>query len=62
MHRLLNMTKSEGIKQKKQGWFYSREYYIYIFTIISKGAAFLLQGLTHNEEAKLRRYNLKLKE
>ena len=32
--------------------------YIY-FTNISKGTAFLLQGLTYNDEVKLRRYNLK---
>ena len=38
---------SENIKQNKQGWFYSREY-IYIFTNISEGTAFLLQGLTYN--------------
>ena len=32
------------MKQKKQGWFYSRDY-IYIFTNISESTAFLFQGL-----------------
>ena len=32
--------------------------YIYNFTNISEGTAFLLQVLTFNEEVKLRRYNL----
>ena len=31
-------------------------------TNISEGTAFLLEGLTYNEEVKLRRYNLKIKE
>ena len=48
-------------KQKKQGWFHSQEY-VYISTNISEGTAFLLEGLTYNEEVKLRRYNLKIKE
>ena len=48
------------LKQKKQGWFYGREYiYIYILTNILEGTVFLFQGLTYNEEVKLRRYNLK---
>ena len=33
--------------------------YIYIFTNISVGTAFLLQGLSHNEEVKLGCFNLK---
>ena len=33
--------------------------YIYIFTNISEGTAFLLHGLSHNEEVKLGRFNLK---
>ena len=37
----------------------SRNSCIYIFSNISEGTAFLLQGLTYNEEVKLRRYNLK---
>ena len=49
---------SENIKQKKQGWFYSREY-IYIFTNILEDTASFLQGLTYNEAVRLRRYNLK---
>ena len=50
-----------NIKQKTQGWFYSREY-IYIYFYISESTAFLLQGLIYYEEVKLRRYNLKIKE
>ena len=46
------------IEQKKQGWFYSREYKFFV-TNISEGTAFLLKGLTYNDEVKLRRYNLK---
>ena len=30
-----------------------------LFTDISEGTAFLLQGLTYNEEVRLRPYNLK---
>ena len=33
--------------------------YIYILTNILEGTVFLFQGLTYNEEVKLRRYNLK---
>ena len=36
-------------QKKHAGWLYSREY-IYIFTNFSEGTAFLLQGLTYNDE------------
>ena len=47
------------IKQKRQGWFYSRKYIYIFFTNISEGTSFLLQGLTYSDGVKLRRYNLK---
>ena len=42
------------MKQKKQGWFYGREY-----TYFFGGTAFLLQGVIYSDGAKLRRYKLK---
>ena len=47
-----------NIEQKRQGWFYSQEYIIFV-TINSEGTAFLLQCLTYNYKVKLRRYNLR---
>ena len=47
-----------NIEQKKQGWFYSREYTcIFFVTNISKGTAFLHQGLTDNDKVMLRQYD-----
>ena len=46
LKKILDPPLSENIKQKKQGWFYSREC-IYIFTNISEDTTFLLQGVTY---------------